>query len=163
MSEEVSGAAQGAAAGSSFGPWGAAIGGLVGLWQGSQAKKAGKTASKEQLRAARDAELLNRERFAMARGYLDPYAGRADIAAQQLQAELGLPQYSTTPYTEFSDPNMGPQQGAFMEPKPEYHDIYRDLTESHSTRYADLQAEKEYQAALEDWQFRQDARKASGP
>ena len=50
-------------------------------------------AAEGSLAAAQRSEDLNRERFALAQGYLDPYAGRANIAAQQLQAEMGLAQY----------------------------------------------------------------------
>lgn len=56
------------------------------------ADAAGDAADASAATAAR-AGALNRERFALAQGYLDPYVGRANIAAQQLQAEMGLPQY----------------------------------------------------------------------
>lgn len=72
---------------------GAAILGGTSLLSGERAADAaGDAASAQQATAARS-EALNRERFALAQGYLDPYVGRANIAAQQLQAELGLPQY----------------------------------------------------------------------
>ena len=46
------------------------------------------------LDAQASAEALNRERWESAQGYLNPYAGRANAAAQQLQAEMDLPQYA---------------------------------------------------------------------
>ena len=72
------------------GPSGALIGSsLFGDDPGASAGEA----SAATLQASREALALNRERWAEAQGYLDPYIGRAEDAAQQFQAEMGLPQF----------------------------------------------------------------------
>ena len=102
---------------------------MVGMISSDNASDAAGDAAEGSLQAAQRSEDLNRERFALAQGYLDPYAGRANIAAQQLQAEMGLPQYgeqaggSTVneqwqdPNAGWQDPNMGPAE-AGQEPYP---------------------------------------------
>ena len=66
---------------------------VVGAYTANQASDAVESASAATLGTAESAEELNRERWAEAQGYLDPYAGRSETAAQQLQAEMGLAQY----------------------------------------------------------------------
>ena len=154
--EVVGGAASGAAAGSSFGPWGAAFGALYGISQGSKARKAGEKAGKESLRAARDAELLNRERYGIAAGLMSPYIDRSNIASQQLMAELGLPQ-APQQYMGQGEQQPISHEDYLAFKKPEYDDFYPG-----EYRRDRRPQEKEYKEALEDWQFRMDAREASG-
>jgi hypothetical protein len=71
----------------------AVIVGGSGIYAANKASSATKKAAGATLEASESAEALNRERWAEAQGYLDPYAGRSNIAAQQMQAELGLPQF----------------------------------------------------------------------
>ena len=66
---------------------------VSGAYAANRASAAGKRAAGATRGASKSAEELNRERWAEAQGYLAPYAGRADIAAQQFQAEMGLAQY----------------------------------------------------------------------
>jgi len=68
----------------------------VGAYSADKASSAAKGAARSTLSTAEDAEALNRERWAAAQGYLDPYIGRSEKAAQQFQAEMGLPQYGDT-------------------------------------------------------------------
>lgn len=70
------------------GPGGAMIG--ASLFGDDPASGSG-AASASTLQASREAEALNRERWAEAQGYLDPYIGRSEDASQQFQAEMGLP------------------------------------------------------------------------
>lgn len=79
--------------GAAGGALGAALGGGVDSLTGGGAGRSGRRASNATLQASREAEALNRERYASAQGYLDPYIGRSNIASQQLQAEMGLAQY----------------------------------------------------------------------
>jgi len=65
----------------------------VGAYTTKKASDVTKDAARTTLSTAKDAEALNRERWGEAQGYLDPYIGRSEEAAQQFQAEMGLPQY----------------------------------------------------------------------
>lgn len=66
---------------------------VVGAYSANRASSAARDAAGATRDTAEQSELLNRERYAEAQGYLDPYIGRSNIAAQQLQAEMGLSQY----------------------------------------------------------------------
>lgn len=92
---------------------GAAIGGSIGEDPGAGAGEA----SEATLQASREAEALNRERYQQAQGYMEPFAGRSNIAAQQLQAELGLPQYMDQGGVEFFPPGQE-QMGPFQDGEP---------------------------------------------
>ncbi len=79
------------------GPVGALVGASLGgsldapdFGAGADADAGTAEASQATLQAAREAEALNRERYAEAQGYLDPYIGRSEDAAQQFQSEMGL-------------------------------------------------------------------------
>jgi hypothetical protein len=131
---------------------------MQGMRAGQRAQGAARDASAATLKAARDAELLNRERYAEAQGYLNPYIGRSNIAAQQLQAEMGLPQWSgsqsnttSVPGLEsFGDPNMGPSEDAdTLGPRPDKND-FRLFNRNFKTgeRYDEALADWEYEKAL---------------
>jgi len=66
------------------------VGGAT-VYSAKKASSAAKGAARATLETAEQSEALNRERWAEAQGYLDPYIGRAEDAAQQFQAEMGLP------------------------------------------------------------------------
>ena len=68
------------------------VGGAT-VYSAKKASSAAKGAAGATLATAEQSEALNRERWSEAQGYLDPYIGRAEDAAQQFQAEMGLPQY----------------------------------------------------------------------
>jgi len=134
-------------------------------------KRAGRAtdrAAAGSLAAAQQSEALNRERFALAQGYLDPYAGRANIAAQQLQAEMGLPQWGEAQgpssafenpnLEEFRDPNMGPSEGGDEQypPMPEMlsgdSKVHRSYNEAAMNEWNQKKAEIDQRNRMSDAQ-----------
>ena len=94
--EAVSGAITSNASDSLFGSdlfWDIGLGG-AGIWAAYEGTQgiidATGDASDAQLQAARDAEALNRERYAEAQGYMEPYIDSSGRALNQLDIEMGL-------------------------------------------------------------------------
>lgn len=87
MSEVGAGAASGASAGSAFGPWSAAIGGVIG---GVSSLIGGSKSAKEAKKAASEANKLIASQYGQTRADLAPYRDAGTNA-------LSLLQYSTNP------------------------------------------------------------------
>lgn len=108
----------------------AVVGGVSSHKSGKRAEKAGEKASDATLQTAREAEALNRERFGEAQQLMMPSIGRADIASQQLMAELGLPQYQAQgQYGAEANEDYGYAPGHEFLPSTSYMDRpgYKDL------------------------------------
>jgi len=77
--------------------WDLAIAAGASLLSGRNSRRAAEAASDDTLQVAREAEALNRERYADAQRILSPYIGQSHEAQRQLAAMMGLPDPGPAP------------------------------------------------------------------